>query len=79
MGNYSRQSVKFSLELNEQGIMTMEMQGSAMDIGMNLFIPFFESTGMYGKSVASGIFTALQVAYPDETARLLERKVKKNI
>ena len=77
MENYSRQSVKFSLELNEQGIMTMEMQGSAMDIGMNLFIPFFEDTGMYGKAVACGIFTAMQMAYPDVTARLFKKRNNK--
>lgn len=77
MGNNSRQPIKFSLELNEQGIMTMEMQGSAMDIGMNLFIPFFEDTGMYGKAVAGGIYAAMRMAYPEATTRLLKKKKSK--
>ena len=76
--NVNGNPLKFSLELDDEGNYIVEMQGTAMDIGHQLFLPFFENMKMQGKAVAAGICAAMKLAYPKESKRIFITKIKKN-
>lgn len=56
--------LKFSIERDEEGQIKVEYSGNAMEIGKNLFYPFFTQEGMEGKAIAAGISAAMKLAYP---------------
>ena len=55
--------LKFSIESDEEGQITVEFSGNAMEIGKDLFYPFFVQKGVLGKVIASGISAAMKEAY----------------
>ena len=62
-----KKNLKFSLELDEQGLLKAEMCGDAAEIGRELFYNFFTQWDV--KPYAAGIDTALRLAYPEVYAK----------
>lgn len=59
-----KKRLKFCIEMDEAGQIKVEYNGSAMEIGKDLFYPFFAQEEMLGKAIASGISAAMKLAYP---------------
>ena len=76
MENRNDNTLKFSLELDADGNYIVEMQGSAMDIGHKLFLPFFNHLEMQGKAIAGCICTAIKSAYPKESYKIFINNTK---
>lgn len=76
MENRNDNTLKFSLELDENGDVLINVKGHPIDIGKNLFLPFFENMGMRGKLIANGICTAIKLAYPKESKKIFINKTK---
>lgn len=64
------EKLKFHLEL-DKGVLSVEIIGNPIEIGEELFLPYFANTEMRGKLIANSICTAIKLAYP--------KKSKKNI
>lgn len=56
--------LKFSLELNENGDLKIDIEGNGMEIGEKLFLPFFFNSKNNAIPYAVGVSSALKIAYP---------------